>query len=342
MSISTRISFTELDSLIGSLVHKKETLVGWQTPLSGWVTLNTNGAFQHSIRKATTSGVIRCHEGFWINGFVINLGLHPSYRVELWGENYGLKLAWESRIRKLWHQVDNKMDLLTAIQEMLQRQWEVKVTHVYCEANTVSDFLANLGFSFDVSYVAHNTPAYWWSLDSDSEPREYRPGIATPRISDQSFHHRVYTWSVIKGAFGRVADIYISRKSYQDERIIGFAFIRVVPIKKMAKEGRKASIVDNRDTEKDRVRAIVSKSFKDVVLGNGIMHRRKNASVKITSEWSTKPTKQSTWETKSDGKMDEQLVEKGKNEVSHQDGRGVITINAIIIEEELTGTNFQK
>ncbi|CAN1186036.1 hypothetical protein LINPERPRIM_LOCUS35995 [Linum perenne] len=76
-----------------------------------------------------------------------------------------MKMAWSLDIKKFCIRTDLKIAISTLtsevrtthqhyplvleFQELLSRQWDVKLTHVFQEANHAADYLANLGHTFD-------------------------------------------------------------------------------------------------------------------------------------------------------------------------------------------------
>ncbi|EOY03895.1 Uncharacterized protein TCM_019113 [Theobroma cacao] len=99
-------------------------------------------------------------DGHWLRGFTVKLDSYSAYQAKLWQYIYqSLKLAWELGLRRIWLQVDNRMvvnavttpssrpyansDLLQVIRTFLQRQWEVKILHIYQEGNMIADHMAN-------------------------------------------------------------------------------------------------------------------------------------------------------------------------------------------------------
>ncbi|EOY04660.1 Uncharacterized protein TCM_019860 [Theobroma cacao] len=101
-----------------------------------------------------------------------------SVWTELWGVLDGLRLAWDSGFKKVMVQVDNKMvaqaismdkllscsntDLIHAIKDILQKEWEVHLLYIYCkgfwtywaspEGNMIADYMANYGFDLVKTY----------------------------------------------------------------------------------------------------------------------------------------------------------------------------------------------
>ena len=108
-------------------------------------------------------GVIRDHMGSWIGGFARNIGFCSSVTAELWAIHVGLHRTWDKGFRKVVLESDSKVivgiikgdtvrvdrnyNLIMQIRGLLGREWEVKIFHVYREANYVVDWLANFGLT---------------------------------------------------------------------------------------------------------------------------------------------------------------------------------------------------
>ncbi|WRX14343.1 Ribonuclease H domain - like 10 [Theobroma cacao] len=169
MATATIATSADFDGVQVERRKKEKVLIGWRAPQVGWVCLNTDGAYRRSIEEAFAGGVIRNAEGDWQAGFVAKLGKCSAYRAELWGVLHGLRLAWDSEFKKVQVQVDNKMvvqavstdklipgtntDLIRAIKNVLQKEWEVSFMHTYREGNMVADYLASYAFVLEESYV---------------------------------------------------------------------------------------------------------------------------------------------------------------------------------------------
>jgi ribonuclease HI len=54
-----------------------------------------------------------------------------------------------------------RRNLVALCQEFLKRDWEVRVRHIYREANQVADFLAEKAFSLPIDYTFFVTPPDW-------------------------------------------------------------------------------------------------------------------------------------------------------------------------------------
>ncbi|CAN1140350.1 Putative ribonuclease H protein At1g65750 [Linum perenne] len=145
--------------------------------------------------QASAGGLIRDSSSNCLQAFTVNLGRCSITRAEICGALEGVRRAWDTGYRKLEVQMDSKkaMSILLnfepasshqftlevmEFQEWLQREWEVKVIHVYREANKAADYLANLG---------HNTTRGVHTVDiSDCNlayfVRHDCLGISEPRV----------------------------------------------------------------------------------------------------------------------------------------------------------------
>ncbi|CAN1147638.1 Putative ribonuclease H protein At1g65750 [Linum perenne] len=77
----------------------------------------------------------------------MNLGKCSITRAELRGVVSVLQLAWERGYRK----IQQSATIIKAI-ELLQRNWEVQIIHVYRESNHAADYLANVGHSCPLGF----------------------------------------------------------------------------------------------------------------------------------------------------------------------------------------------
>ncbi|CAA7040435.1 unnamed protein product [Microthlaspi erraticum] len=147
----------------GRSVVREERLISWLPPQANWKKLNTDGASRGNPGLATAGGVIRDGEGQWCCGFALNIGHCTAPMAELWRVYYGLCIAWEKGITRLEVEVDSLMVvgflhtgicdthplsfLIHLCHGFLTKDWEVRVTHVYREANRLADGLANYVFT---------------------------------------------------------------------------------------------------------------------------------------------------------------------------------------------------
>ncbi|CAN1784074.1 Putative ribonuclease H protein At1g65750 [Linum perenne] len=107
-------------------------------------------------------------------------------RAELRGIVEGMRLAWDKGVRKLNIQTDSRAAVAILHNESetthrhasLNRDWEVSINHIYREANSAADYLANLGHSLDLGTHVYLYPdsalLYWLRYDL--------LGVSTPRL----------------------------------------------------------------------------------------------------------------------------------------------------------------
>ncbi|CAA7054658.1 unnamed protein product [Microthlaspi erraticum] len=149
-------------------VNREEKLISWIPPLVSWTKLNTDGASHGNPGLATAGGVLRNGEGLWCGGFALKIGHCSAPMAELWGVYYGLVIAWEKGIPRLDVEVDSAMVvgflktgicdthplsfLVHLCHDFLSKDWEVRIAHVYREANRLADGLANYAFSLPFGF----------------------------------------------------------------------------------------------------------------------------------------------------------------------------------------------
>ncbi|KAG7543761.1 Ribonuclease H-like superfamily [Arabidopsis thaliana x Arabidopsis arenosa] len=149
-------------------VGRVEKQIAWLKPAAGWVKVNTDGASRGNPGLAAAGGVLRDETGKWCGGFSLNIGVCSAPLAELWGVYYGLYIAWERRATRVELELDSEMVvgfLKTGISEyhplsflvrlchgFLARDWIVRISHVYREANRLADGLANYAFSLPLGF----------------------------------------------------------------------------------------------------------------------------------------------------------------------------------------------
>ncbi|KAG7578577.1 Ribonuclease H domain [Arabidopsis thaliana x Arabidopsis arenosa] len=168
-------------------------MVGWVAPSEGWFKLNTDGASRGNPGLATAGGVLRDGDGAWRGGFALNIGQCTALLAEFWRVYYGLYIAWERGIRRLEVEVDSKLVvgfLRTGVSErhplsflvrlchgFVTKDWIVRFSHVYREANRLADGLANYAFTLPIGFHAFDIV----SLVVDSIFSDDVIGSARPR-----------------------------------------------------------------------------------------------------------------------------------------------------------------
>ncbi|CAN1844672.1 Putative ribonuclease H protein At1g65750, partial [Linum perenne] len=147
---------------------RTEVCISWEPAPPEWVTLNSDGSVLSESGQAAAGGLIRDYQGHCLAAFSKNLGICSIIRAELRGVVSGLQLAWDRGYRKVQLQIDSQCAVLllqsddrtdhlhaTTIRharELLRRDWEVRIRHVYRESNHVADHLANRGHSCPIGF----------------------------------------------------------------------------------------------------------------------------------------------------------------------------------------------
>jgi ribonuclease HI len=173
---------------------KQQINISWHAPPMGWYTLNTDGAAKISDSKAGCGGIVRNDTGNWVEGFAKALGDTTAYMAELWGVFEGLKLAKRRGVTKLDLRIDSEVivkslqarkngstmgcTLMKKIYKVLEDFQEVRITHVFREANRCADMLANMGCSNidNILYFEYPPVEVMQIVDDD-----YR-GVSFPRL----------------------------------------------------------------------------------------------------------------------------------------------------------------
>ena len=122
------------------------------------------------------------------------LGHCPVVVAELWGALYALELAWSldishlileldssSAVSLIKHCVDRRhpyAPLILKIKHLLDRSWQIKVEHIFREANRVADFMTSMGHALDFGlHVFYNPPERLYGVLS----KDFR-GVVLPRL----------------------------------------------------------------------------------------------------------------------------------------------------------------
>lgn len=117
--------------------------------------------------------------------------------AEVWGIYYGLKLAWEKGFRSIIIESDSRRvvdwltnnnghvrtrgviaNIITRCKDMMQRDWVIKVSHIFREHNRVADQLAKKAFIYERGLRAFDhLPSdirEWLELDAKGAPMARR------------------------------------------------------------------------------------------------------------------------------------------------------------------------
>ncbi|CAN1120779.1 Putative ribonuclease H protein At1g65750 [Linum perenne] len=155
-------------------IARQTQLIGWRLGGEGWFTLNTDGSLRPSSCSAAAGGLIREDQGRFVVGFASKLGSCSVVRAEIKGIIEGMCLAWERGIRKLRIQSDSASairllteaswqkhqhwGLVCQFQELKSRSWELTIEHIYREANSAADFIANSGHDLELGTLVFCSP----------------------------------------------------------------------------------------------------------------------------------------------------------------------------------------
>ncbi|CAN1142663.1 Putative ribonuclease H protein At1g65750 [Linum perenne] len=142
---------------------------------------------------AAAGGILRDWQGRKVAVFAANLGSCSIMRAELRAAEFGLQLAWKLGFRKIHLQMDSKSAItsiqgkneedsrhwqtIRSIHNWLAKEWEVRVSHVFREANRVADLLAHhghnldFGISVDCAYPSVIDREIWNDFIGASSPR---------------------------------------------------------------------------------------------------------------------------------------------------------------------------
>ncbi|GLT78653.1 hypothetical protein SLA2020_501810 [Shorea laevis] len=136
-----------------------EQLVGWEKPPPGYVKINVDGSARGTPGASAAGGVCRDSNGDWCFGFTQQLGMGIAIRAELYALWKGLQLAWEKGYKKVIIETDsllakqkleqhggvaNSLSMLCrGCTELLNRNWDCKLRHVFREANSCADVMAS-------------------------------------------------------------------------------------------------------------------------------------------------------------------------------------------------------
>lgn len=148
--------------------------VKWEKPELGWLKLNTDGSWNATSSKASGGGLIRDELGNWVVGFTRKLGRMNSLTAEVWALRDGLLLCHQMNIPAIIVELDAKV-LVDAISNprysntvispifydckcLLSQIPQVRIKHIFREANKCANRLANFAHSQDLEFITHSVP----------------------------------------------------------------------------------------------------------------------------------------------------------------------------------------
>ncbi|CAN1142648.1 Putative ribonuclease H protein At1g65750 [Linum perenne] len=175
-------------------IHSWHSIVSSTFKHQELMSMGKQGSVLADRSKAAAGGLIRNADGRCLYAFSINLGRCSIMRAELRGLIEGLKRAWESGFRRVDARVDSQAILslirgdnltdhphgveVAALRELIERDWEVTISHTYREGNSAADYLADLGHGFPLG--VHQITSYDCNLNYFL--RRDCIGISEPRL----------------------------------------------------------------------------------------------------------------------------------------------------------------
>ncbi|CAN1229009.1 Putative ribonuclease H protein At1g65750, partial [Linum grandiflorum] len=148
----------------------------WLSPSPEWVAPNFDGSVILEAGKAAAGGLFRDSDGRCLAAYSMNLGICSITIAELRAVVTELQIAWERGYRRVQVQLDSRAAIqlllgdselthqhsseVASFREMLDRDWLIKVEHIYREGNRAADYLAALVHSlpsgvYSISVVDH-------------------------------------------------------------------------------------------------------------------------------------------------------------------------------------------
>ncbi|CAJ2665276.1 unnamed protein product [Trifolium pratense] len=148
--------------------------VTWHPSRDVGFVLNVDGSCLGDSGRAGFGGLIREGDGSWIIGFSGFLGISNNTFAELMAVFHGLKIARERGYRRIHCYSDSQTmvdaiskDLnsfhryaavIASIKDLLQLDWEVRLSHSLREGNAGADFLAKIGSANDDKLTFWESP----------------------------------------------------------------------------------------------------------------------------------------------------------------------------------------
>lgn len=139
---------------------REVNLIKWKASDMRRVKLNTDGA-REKRGNTLCGGLIRGNKGEWLGDVSKHIGVCDIYIAEFWGVYEGLHLSTSMGFRCIYFNVDAQQvvtyintnnasnimgkKLLPKIRSFFHQDGDIKITHVYREANLYTDALDKNG-----------------------------------------------------------------------------------------------------------------------------------------------------------------------------------------------------
>ena len=179
-SLSHDTEFYFLSTSISTSTHLSTDIwIRWCPGACPYITINTDGSAVGNPGPAGTGGLARSHTGEWLRGFLLKLGWTSNTVAELWGIREALCKAWRKGHRRILLQTDSLLavtwlnnssdfpvesaNLVSDCRWLLRQEWEVRVEHIWREANGCADLLAKRGSSQMEREILYDIcPTFLW------------------------------------------------------------------------------------------------------------------------------------------------------------------------------------
>ena len=149
-------------------------LVRWEKLEQGWLKLSTDRSWNAMLGKAAGGGLIRDGFGNWVVGFTRKMCSINSFIAEVWALHDGLMLCYQMKLPAIIVELDTKalVDALSNLcysnsvispifddcKLLISQIPQVRIKHIYQEANKCADRLANSGHSQVLNFIIHSAP----------------------------------------------------------------------------------------------------------------------------------------------------------------------------------------
>ncbi|KAH1067718.1 hypothetical protein J1N35_032705 [Gossypium stocksii] len=139
--------------------RNNQRLTSANIPDNSWVFPSTDGAVARDSRCTAIGGVARDHEGNWIVGFSLFLGVCSSFEAEAWGILDGVLILLNKGYRKISILTDNfevvqvlsvldledsRITVFRRAQRIMRAEGKWKIKHIPRNRNLVANHLAKL------------------------------------------------------------------------------------------------------------------------------------------------------------------------------------------------------
>ena len=157
--------------------------IRWSPAPFPYITINTDSSLIGKLGKSGAGGVARLANGEWLWGFSLLLGVTNNTMAELWGLREALARAWAKGHHRVCLQTNSLLaykwlntnieypmefsNLILDCKLLLNKDWEAHVEHIWREANSYADLLAEKGASQserEVLYDTCPTPHYFLAM----------------------------------------------------------------------------------------------------------------------------------------------------------------------------------